>query len=60
MSTTWSCKDELSILCFMRRNDTAMTWDREPTLNDAQAAHVTRMTEYLAGQIAAADGWLCF
>jgi SAM-dependent MidA family methyltransferase len=44
----------------MRRNDTAMTWDREPTLNDAQAAHVTRMTEYLAGQIAAADGWLCF
>ena len=29
-------------------------------LNDAQAQHGARMHEYLAAQIAAAGGWLCF
>lgn len=29
-------------------------------LNDAQARHSARMQDYLAGQLAAADGWLSF
>ena len=44
----------------MNHNDTAMTSRREPMLNDAQAQHGARMHEFLAAQIAAAGGWLCF
>jgi SAM-dependent MidA family methyltransferase len=44
----------------MHHHDTAMPVQREPGLNDAQTGHCARMREYLAGQIAAADGWLCF
>jgi SAM-dependent MidA family methyltransferase len=44
----------------MRHNDIAMAQERELMLNDAQAQHCARMHEFLAGQIAAAGGWLSF
>ncbi len=60
ISTTWSRNDELSILGFMRCNDTAMDAQREIMLNDTQVRHSARMLDYLAVQLAAADGWLSF
>jgi SAM-dependent MidA family methyltransferase len=44
----------------MRPNDTATDPQRELKLSDAQAQHCARMHGYLAAQIAAAGGWLCF
>jgi SAM-dependent MidA family methyltransferase len=44
----------------MRHNHTAMAAQRELMLNDTQAQHCARMHEYLAQQIAAAEGWLSF
>jgi SAM-dependent MidA family methyltransferase len=44
----------------MHRNDTAMAWQRELMLSDAQARHCARMHDYLVEQIGAAGGWLSF
>src|SRR5450432_894465 len=59
ISTTWSRSEE-SILGFMRHNDIVRPKQRELMLNDAQAQHYALIHEFLAGQIAAAGGWLCF
>jgi SAM-dependent MidA family methyltransferase len=44
----------------MRRNDTAMHNPRELVLTEPQAEHCARTHDFLAAQIAAADGWLSF
>jgi SAM-dependent MidA family methyltransferase len=44
----------------MQHHDTAMPAQRELELDDAQTRHCARMREYLAAQVAAAQGWLCF
>jgi SAM-dependent MidA family methyltransferase len=44
----------------MRRNDTVMHNPRELVLTEPQAEHCARMKDFLAVQIAAADGWLSF
>jgi SAM-dependent MidA family methyltransferase len=44
----------------MRRNDTVMHNPRELVLTEPQAEHCARMNDFLAVQIAAADGWLSF
>jgi SAM-dependent MidA family methyltransferase len=44
----------------MRHNDTAMAAQRELKVSDAQAQHCAQMRDYLAAQIAAAEGWLSF
>src|SRR5450432_4267912 len=59
ISTTWSRSEE-SILGFMRHNDIVRPKQRELMLNDAQAQHYALIHEFLAGQIAAAGGFLSF
>jgi SAM-dependent MidA family methyltransferase len=44
----------------MRHNDTPSPKEREPALDDAQAAHAARVREALMAEIAAAGGYLSF
>jgi SAM-dependent MidA family methyltransferase len=44
----------------MSKHDTATQLQRELTLNEAQAQHSAAVRDYLARQIAASGGWLCF
>src|ERR1700683_2163975 len=60
INTTWSRNEEFSILDFMPHNHTAMASQRELKLSDAEEQHCARVHDYLAAQIAAADGWLSF
>ncbi len=60
MSTTWSRKEEFSILAVMPQQDTAMATQRELVLNPAQERHAAEMQADLAERIAAAGGWLSF
>src|SRR6202795_4188858 len=60
ISTTWSFREEFSILGFMPHNDTVMATQREIALNDLQARHYALMHAHLTEQIAASAGWLSF
>lgn len=44
----------------MVKNDTGLSGQREPLLSDTEAQHCQAMSDRLAGEIAAAGGWLSF